>query len=80
VRGCTQNSDCPPGPWLCADGGCEDWQCQSSCDCPAPITSFGCISDGEGVSFCVPGRTPSFPCTVDGGPGLCPAGSCDDGG
>ncbi|HUB06347.1 MAG TPA: hypothetical protein VMB50_05080 [Myxococcales bacterium] len=75
VQGCKQNSDCP-APWICADGGCEDWQCQSSCDCPAPADGFGCVSDGEGLSFCEPGKAPSYPCTVDGGVTTCAAGSC----
>ncbi|MHB8420958.1 MAG: hypothetical protein ACYDCL_23045 [Myxococcales bacterium] len=73
VSGCSRDSDCP-APFLCADGGCEEWQCRSSCDCPPPAASYGCTFDGgqdpaTGLQlpfFCVPGQPASASC--DAGP------------
>ena len=68
VQGCHQDSDCP-SPFLCNDGGsCEEWLCNSSCDCPSP-KSFGCldggIADGQTAgptfSYCARGVAPTFP-------------------
>ncbi len=79
VQGCRQDSDCPAFG-LCADGGCEEWTCLSSCDCPGAPASFGCVPNAGGVSSCVPGQAPTYPCTLpDGGAGYCATGACDAG-